>query len=269
MFEEEDIDPTKHIQDLADQLYDKIVAGDELAWNQLYEKLYPYAVNRARNALYYLNSADEVHEYAEEVANSALVTLWDQIQKGNWDKGSNLRTWLETIIKNKAYNVNEKRQTHKEFKHQAIVEPDDDSSERFKHHQIASPEGDSPDNDLALKDDKRYFNEVIIPAITKMIDELPEEEAIALKLRAFENMSYKEIANKLGWPTHKVTTKLENARWYTKRWLADNADIRKAFMTTIDAQSDNAAYVESTEDEFDVFVKFLTKFKKFFPTKRS
>lgn len=251
--------------ELALSLYDELTNGTgtekSRAWSKLYDALFPYARSLARHELYYYP------DDAEDVASQAMLTLHDKIEAGEWERGSGVMTWLKYIVKNKAMNFKEKMEVRKALSHDSIEdenqEEDSEGDVRYASASAPAPEEDQPDEHLMqgedLQDKRSKFHNTFMKSVQQMIDELPEEEKKAIQTVVFlaqeeeASKTQSEMAKDLGWPLHRFKSRLENARWYLKRWLEKEPEIQNLMQyifdgTTSVGQGKRKKMSESIED---------------------
>lgn len=102
---------------------------------------------------------------------------------GQFSSGTNVRAWLLTILRN--LFINEYRKKAREWKMRKLLE--------------TQPEAPSREVDLP-----EY--------VRRALDDLPEEQRLALTLFYAEGLSYKEIAKVLKCPAGTVMSRLHAAR---------------------------------------------------------
>jgi RNA polymerase sigma factor (sigma-70 family) len=224
------------IDQLALRLQPDVLKGDQKAWAQIYQAFLPYAKSLAKQELYYF-PAD-----VDDVASDAMRTLHDKISKGEWDAGTKLMTWLKYIVKNKAMNLIDKEKKHLEKDVHAVDDTDAEEDEEgdLRHASaVASDSAANPADAVEKEDDKGtwYDKTFMLRQVRKLVDGLPAEEKRALIAYAFENKPYQQIANEFGWPLHKVKSRIENARWYTRDWLARHPDMKAVMNFALEESS--------------------------------
>ena len=155
-------------------LWNRIQLGDEKAFDSLFKELYPFLCNFACRIL---NDFPE----AEETAQDAFINLWQSRNKITL-KGS-LKSYLYHIVHNLAINKLEHSKTRK-FQPNKTV-----NSEQWKYiHGMYTVD------DAFITRFEAAETEALI---LKAIDQLPEKCREVFLLSRFENMSNKEIADKL------------------------------------------------------------------------
>jgi RNA polymerase sigma factor (sigma-70 family) len=197
------------LDDLAKHLQPRILAGDEEAWETLYTAFYPYVRALADLNLFYC------HWLVDEVATDSLKEVWNK--RAEWTPGTGLMTWLKYIVRGRCYNYENKEHTrHVLDKVPIASEREDDSGEEERgDSQIIPDTSLAPDKSVTRQEDVGNM----MDEIHKMLESLPVEERQVMMMYAFEEKSVSEIAKSLGWKLSKVKSRLENARFYTSRWL--------------------------------------------------
>jgi RNA polymerase sigma-70 factor (ECF subfamily) len=206
------------IDDLAKHLQARVKAGDEEAWRQLERAFFPYVKALALQNLYYYP------ELADEMAQDSLLEMHKKIAQ--WEDGTGLMTWLKYIVRGKCYNAEDKEKNHNPLSKVAVDDtPQSENEEGDVHFATAVAQDDTlpPDKAVERDDEVNHF----MDAIHRMLNSLPEEEARVMLMYAFEEIPQQEIAEKLGWKLSKVKARLENARFYAKRWLESNPEMGK------------------------------------------
>lgn len=139
-----------------------------------------------------LTGGDEAR--AEDLVQEAVLKAyraWD-----GFERGTNSRAWLMTILRNAFINDYRKRRRRPQ-----PVELDDDVADRsvFGDLRDVDPEG-------------RFFDRLIDDEVVAAIDELPDEFRIPVVLSDLEGLSYQEVADSMGIPVGTVKSRLFRAR---------------------------------------------------------
>lgn len=130
---------------------------------------------------------------AEDLVQDTILKAWRA-----WDafeRGTNARAWLSTILRNTFINDFRRRRRR----------PDpvafDDVSEREVFAEVADedPEGG-------------FFDRLVAEEVTAAIDELPDEFRVAVVLSDLEGLSYEEVADAMGIPVGTVKSRLYRGR---------------------------------------------------------
>jgi len=115
---------------------------------------------------------------------------WDQ-----YEKGTNAKGWLITILRNAFINEYRRRTRHPENVDLDTIEP----FAVFGEIQDEDPQG-------------AFFDKIVDDEVLKAIDQLPETFRETLVLSDVEGMSYQEIAKILEIPVGTVKSRLFRAR---------------------------------------------------------
>ncbi len=143
--------------------------------------------------LYHLSSHYlEDHDEAKEVVQDAFVKLWEVRQ--NLDENSNIRNFLFTLVKNNCLNLLKRKQL--------LVKHHEKLKWMEMHYQYESLS--------RMGDDYLEFNE-LKDKIDLAIQNLPEHCRVVFELSRFEDLKYREIAEKLGVTQKTVEAHLTKA----------------------------------------------------------
>ena len=148
-------------------------------------------------------------ELAEDLTQEVFVRVYKFGPR--YKPKSKFQTWLYTIAKNIC--LNELR------KNRDLIESLDEPAQIGNEDgpkQIADPEGSRADEKLFLKE------RALI--IRQAINELPENQRLAVILRRYENFSYAEIAETIGVSGKAVKSLLSRAKVNLKRRLSRLVD---------------------------------------------
>jgi RNA polymerase sigma-70 factor (ECF subfamily) len=115
---------------------------------------------------------------------------WDQ-----YEKGTNAKGWLLTILRNSFINEYRRRTRHPETVDVDTIEP----FAVFGDVQDDDPQG-------------AFFDQIVDDEVLKAIDDLPVAFRETLVLSDVEGMSYQEIGKILGVPVGTVKSRLFRAR---------------------------------------------------------
>jgi RNA polymerase sigma-70 factor (ECF subfamily) len=168
--------------------YHKIIQGDAKAFDDLFRMFYSRLFSFAKSYL-----RDGV--VAENIVQDAFLMLWERRETLKQD--SNIQAWLLTVVKNNILNYIERQ------KRQARVEGI--YVERIMRElelRISS-----------LKDcDPEYlFSTEVAEIIWKALDSLPEQCRKVITMSRFDEMTNKEIAEKLNITVKGVEYHITNA----------------------------------------------------------
>ena len=126
---------------------------------------------------------------------------WDQ-----YEKGTNAKAWLLTILRHAFINEYRRRIRHPETVDVDSIEP----FAVFSEVQDEDPQG-------------AFFDRIVDDEVLRAIDQLPEAFRETLVLSDVEGMSYQEIAGILGVPIGTVKSRLFRARQLLQGKLYDYA----------------------------------------------
>lgn len=155
------------------QLVSKYLAGDESAFEQL--------VRRHKDRVYgYIRMMVKDHQLAEDIFQDVFVKAVMTMKKGQYNEEGKFLPWILRISHNLVIDTFRK---NKRF-------PTVDGGPEFDIFNV-------------IKDDDKIADEAIIEDqinsdLRKLIEFLPEDQRQVLKLRHFNEMSFKEIAEDTG-----------------------------------------------------------------------
>ncbi len=142
-----------------------------------------------RVALRLTGNAADADDLVQETMLKAY-RAWDQ-----YEKGTNAKGWLLTILRNSFINEYRRRTRHPETVDVDTIEP----FAVFGEVQEDDPQG-------------AFFDQIVDDEVLKAIDELPVPFRETLVLSDVEGMSYQEIGKILGVPVGTVKSRLFRAR---------------------------------------------------------
>jgi RNA polymerase sigma-70 factor, ECF subfamily len=153
--------------------------------------LYSYAIVLSRN-----------HAEAEDLVQETYVRAIQAM--GRLRAGSNMKSWLYTILRNIWFNELRKRRNAPQ-----MVEID---VEDGVANSIAEPSKNSHD---------LYVSKMETQQVRAAIQELPMESREIILLREYEDLSYQEIATVLDCPVGTVMSRLGRARAKLRALLSE------------------------------------------------
>jgi len=153
-----------------------------------------------RVALRLTNNAADADDLVQETMLKAY-RAWDQ-----YEKGTNAKGWLLTILRHAFINEYRRRTRHPENVNLDTIEP----FAVFGEIQDEDPQG-------------AFFDKIVDDEVLKAIDQLPESFRETLVLSDVEGMSYQEIAKILEIPVGTVKSRLFRARQALQGKLYDYA----------------------------------------------
>ncbi len=173
-------------------------AGDKASFEKLMVKYYP----RILNFIYRFIPSREV---SEDIAQEAFMRVYKSVQ--SYRPQSKFNTWLFTIAKN--LSLNELRKNKKKG---ASLDAPIKSSEGSFIRQVEDKNALNPSDDLIQSE--------VSQVVKAAIEELPENQRMAVLLRRYENLSYDEIAKTMNTTAKAVKSLLSRAKENLKVRLA-------------------------------------------------
>src|SRR6266702_3261241 len=153
-----------------------------------------------RVALRLTNNAADADDLVQETMLKAY-RAWDQ-----YEKGTNAKGWLLTILRHAFINEYRRRTRHPETVDLDAIEP----YSVFGDVQADDPQG-------------TFFDRIVDDEVLRAIDQLPEQFRETVVLSDVEGLSYEEIARILEVPVGTVKSRLFRARRLLQRKLYDYA----------------------------------------------
>lgn len=141
---------------------------------------------------------------AEDLVQDTVLKAFRSWQR--FQPGTNIRSWLFTILRNTFINEYRRRQREPIPMDLETIEP----YATFRGTDEEDPEG-------------TFFSQIVDGKVLEAIDALPEDFREVLVLSDVENLSYAEIADVLGLPVGTVKSRLFRARRQLQRALYDHA----------------------------------------------
>jgi RNA polymerase sigma-70 factor (ECF subfamily) len=151
-------------------------------FNSYWEYLYSFQLKRTTNK-----------ELAEEISIMAFARAFDRIE--TFDSSYDFKTWLSTISKNIQIDLIRKKNKKSAIKTISM----DDDYEASNTNTHPSPE-------------EILITNQSIETLLSNIKTLKQDYRKILKLRFFEDLSYKEISKKLDQPINTIKVKLLRAK---------------------------------------------------------
>ena len=178
--------PDAAAQDL--RWMERIKAGDETAFRELIEAHQHRLIGTIAKML-----GDESD--AEDIAQQVFIRVWKSAPR--WQPTAKVTTWLYKITRNLVFNETRRRKRHPVHSLDATLSED-------RPQQFADT-GVKP-ADTALLDAEMQA------AIQRAIDELPEQQRLAIILRRYDDVPYEEIGEILDLSVPAVKSVLFRAR---------------------------------------------------------
>jgi RNA polymerase sigma-70 factor (family 1) len=155
------------VQLIDNQIFETIKLGDEAAYEQLFRTYYPRLCGFAATLV-------TDREEAEEVVQTLFCRLWEQ--RDTLEVTTSVQAYLFRAVRNASLNHLKKVKIR----------------DTYKAHNLATME-----QNHAFQPDHAVHSE-LRQALEKAIAGLPEQCRIVFKMSRFEELKYKEIAEKLG-----------------------------------------------------------------------
>ncbi len=167
---------------------DRIIRGDRKAFDELFRAFYSRLLGFAKSYL-----KDEA--VAENIVQDAFLLLWER--RETLDPDSNIQAWLLTVVKNNTINhINRQKrkiQAESAFASRIVREFD---------LRISSLEACDPEH---------MFSAEVEQIIRETLEKLPEQCRKVISMSRFEEMSNKDIAEKLDISVKGVEYHITNA----------------------------------------------------------
>jgi RNA polymerase sigma-70 factor (ECF subfamily) len=145
----------------------------------------------------------------DEVAHEVFVKVWRYAAR--YEPSAKFVTWLLRITRNHVLNEIRSLTRHGHESLDAVYE----ESELPKH--------DPADAEIH-RPDRKALNDELEAAVTSAMEELPENQRIALSLRRFQDLSYEQIAEVMELSVPSVKSTLFRARTALKERLRPYLD---------------------------------------------
>jgi RNA polymerase sigma-70 factor (ECF subfamily) len=143
-------------------------------------------------------------EIAEELTHEVFIKVYRGA--GSYEPRARFRTWLYTIAKHLCLNEL-RRRSHDELSLEAM------ESTPAERGRAALPDPIPPAEEGLIRRER-------IAAVRAAIDELPENQRLAVILRRYEELSYEEIAAALETSEKAVKSLLSRAKEHLRQKLA-------------------------------------------------
>lgn len=178
-------------------LVDRAKQGDQAAFNVLvkshYEKVFGQALSMMKS-----------REEAQDVAQLAWIKAWKKLPGFRGD--SAFTSWMYRITTFTALDALRKRDSRKE----SLLENEHLDLAHSSETSNATP---TQLQTLDRQEIRDRFNEAL--------EQLPDAQKEALKLREIEELSYEEIAHRMNCKIGTIMSRLFNARKNIQHYLAD------------------------------------------------
>lgn len=161
-----------------------IAAGDMAAFEELYDR---YSSIVYALLLRMLGSPEDAQEVLQEI----FVQVWNRASSYDASRGSEI-AWLVSIARSRAIDRLRSRKIRSEREQEAV---------REISHRISNVHNDGATDTVLGKEQSR--------AVRQALQELPENQRVALELAYFEGLSQSEIASRLDQPLGTVKTRMQ------------------------------------------------------------
>ncbi|MBN2519591.1 MAG: RNA polymerase sigma-70 factor [Bacteroidales bacterium] len=145
------------------QIIEKIKAGDDKAFEELFIQFFPALCAYAKNTL-------KSHYMAEEIVKDTLIKIWEKRESINFS--NSLKYYLFKSVLNSCLNYIRHQNIHKEYE------------SNFKY------------TEEPVYEENDYKTE-LIGQLLIWVEELPEQCKKVFKMSRFEGYTYEEVATKL------------------------------------------------------------------------
>jgi len=195
------------------QLIERLLGGDEKAFNQLVDRYHPAMMRVARM---YCGRSGTVEEVVQDT--------WVAVLKGlpKFQRRSSLKTWIFRILSNRAKStgVREKRTTPMSALTDGTDAPDPD---RF----AANGSWATPPASWTTTPEKLATDSETAQVLMQAIGELPDRQRLVITLRDVQGMSSAEVCNVLEINDTNQRVLLHRARTKVRSAMADYLDGRR------------------------------------------
>lgn len=178
-------DTTSAAPDAFDALIQRCLAGDQMAWDEIVR------MNRRRvfNIAYKFTGR---HDLAEDLTQDVFVKIFKSL--GTFDRRANFQTWLVSVSRNLC--IDHYRSVRKE---REAIDRDTDPADLAPVANTTSPYQSLEQRDRAL---------LLRRALAELAPSLKE----AVMMRDLQELSYQEIADRLGLPEGTVKSRINRGR---------------------------------------------------------
>lgn len=179
-----------------DYLWSRIIKDDEKAFIVLFREMYPFLRNFANKIIG--NILD-----AEEVVQDTFVNIW--LNRNKISIQSSIKSYLYQTVHNLSINRIEKLNRNKNLPNQIV------SVDQWKQiHNLFTIDNDF----IAVFEAKETEDDIL-----KAIDKLPDNCREIFLLSRYEDMSYEEIASRLGLSKSTIRVQIFRALEHLRNYL--------------------------------------------------
>jgi len=168
-----------------DSLIEQCLAGDQIAWEQIVRQNWRKVFNVAYKFV-------GKHDEAEDLTQDIFLKIFKAL--GTFDRRANFQTWIISISRNLC--IDHYRSVRKE---RQTIARDVDSSELQPATRERGPYAQAEHQDLRAQ-------------LRQALETLPIALRTAVVLRDLQELSYQEIADRLGLPEGTVKSRINRGR---------------------------------------------------------
>jgi RNA polymerase sigma-70 factor (family 1) len=171
-------------------LIDRVLNGDTASFSLLFTHYYRDLVTFAFGLTHDRNAA-------EEIVQEVFIKLWEN--RGHLAVEKSLKSYLLKAVQNRSYNWIQHERVHSRYAHWVMDHPvlfDNDTEHYVLHSELEAH-------------------------LHKALDQLPPDMATAFRLHRLENLTYPEIAQKLGVSVRTVEVRISRALVLLKEALRE------------------------------------------------
>jgi RNA polymerase sigma-70 factor (ECF subfamily) len=185
-----------------DRLIEQCLAGDQIAWEQIVRQNWRKVFNVAYKFV-------GKHDEAEDLTQDIFLKIFKALK--TFDRRANFQTWIISISRNLC--IDHYRSVRKE---RQTIARDVDSNDLQPATSERGPYAQAEHQDLRLQ-------------LRQALETLPVALRTAVVLRDLQELSYQEIADRLGLPEGTVKSRINRGRIelaHQLRRLQDNQPVR-------------------------------------------
>ncbi len=166
---------------------------------QAFARLFEHYAPRVKGFMLRAGCAPEL---AEDIAQETLVAVWRKASQFRRDQAG-VSTWIFTIARNLRIDMHRRRMTQPE-----AAEVD-----------LADIQDDMPATEP--RPEEQLWSGQLAHRVRDAMAQLPEEQAVVVRMSFFEEHPHAEIARALGWPLGTVKSRIRLAVGQLRRLLGD------------------------------------------------
>lgn len=166
-------------------------------------------LNRHKTRLYnYILSIVKDEDRADDIFQDTFVKAIITIRQGRYSDRGKFAAWISRIARNLVID------TFRQEKAEASVSTDDANYDVLNRRELSEGTVEDMLIDLQIEDD-----------LHRLVESLPEEQRLVLKMRYYSNLSFKEIANITGVSINTALGRMRYAILNLRRMAHDRAVI--------------------------------------------